>query len=234
MLKNNPYKILFGLILIPLILVLINCATVYTEKPAIKESRITPGEYTFPPYNGPKQRIQVIKFGIPADIAQKYPELAEKRVGWGLCNRIVEGFWETNRFEYIEEKEAIIKKMVEQWVLSQTGIVAEETAIKPGSLKAPEYLIYAEVFDFGVSHSEEIIGLRVEEKNTTVIGIQIRMVDVATGEFIPASATGESITRGVGTWASVDLDFDQTTVGMASQEAVNKAINILINRLPRL
>ena len=38
----------------------------------------------------------------------KYPELADKRVGWGLSNRIVEGFYDTRRFEFVEEKEAIL------------------------------------------------------------------------------------------------------------------------------
>ena len=218
------------------IFLMVNCAKVYTEGPDKEQepaSISTQSEFSFPPYNGPKTRIQVIRFGIPADIAMKYPELADKRVGWGLCNRIVEGFWETNRFEYVEEKKEIIKNLVEQWALSQTGIVTEETAIEPGSLKAPEYLVYAEVYDFGVSHSEEIMGLRVEEVNTTIIGIQIRMVNAATGEYIPASAIGEAKTKGIGIWATVDLDFDQTTVGIASQNAVNKAIIKLIKRIQK-
>ena len=212
------------------------CASVQTERPAstINQSQTVPSTgFSFPPYSGPKTRIQVVRFEIPADVTTKYPELGDKRVGWGLCNRIVEGFYQTNRFEFIEEKEEILKRMVDQWKLSQSGIVTEETAVEPGNLKAPQYLVYAEVFDFGVSHSEEVAGLRVEELNTTVIGVQIRMVNVASGEFVPASATGEARTKGVGIWASINLDFDQTTVGMASQDAVNKAIIALINRLSK-
>jgi curli biogenesis system outer membrane secretion channel CsgG len=212
------------------------CASVQTERSAsdLDQSKVTTATgFSFPTYSGPKTRIQVVRFEIPADLTTKYPELADKRVGWGLCNRIVEGFYQTNRFEFIEEKAEILNRMMDQWKLSQSGIVTEETAVEPGSLKAPQYLVYAEVFDFGVSHSEEVAGLRVEEVNTTVIGIQIRMVNVATGEFIPASATGEARTKGVGVWASVNLDFDQTTVGIASQDAVNKTIVTLINRIPQ-
>lgn len=214
-----------------LIVILAGCAAVNTERSPSAQVDQTTDVFSFPPYDGPKQRIQVVRFGIPKEIAEKYPELGDKRVGWGLCNRIVEGFWETNRFEYIEEKAEIIKRMVEQWKLSASGIVTEETAVEPGSLRAPEYLVYAEVYDFGVSHSEVIVGIAVEEVNTTVIGVQLRMVNVATGEYIPASAMGEAKTTGVGVWASVNLDFDQTTVGMASQDAINKAIYKLIRRL---
>jgi len=236
MIRNALLFIVLLLTLSFLIAVFAGCASVSTERPAsvIDQSQTaTSTGFSFPPYSGPKTRIQVVRFEIPADVTTKYPELADKRVGWGLCNRIVEGFYQTNRFEFIEEKEEILNRMMDQWKLSQSGIVTEETAVEPGSLKAPQYLVYAEVFDFGISHSEEVAGLRVEEVNTTVIGVQIRMVNVATGEFVPASATGEARTKGVGVWASVNLDFDQTTVGMASQDAVNKAIIALINRLSK-
>ena len=206
------------------------CATVSTQRSAYDRPRKA-GDFSFPAYNGPKKRIQVVRFGVPAEIAKKYPELADKRVGWGLCNRIVEGFWETSMFEYIEEKEGILDKMVEQWEISGAGIVTEETVVEPGNLRAPEYLVYAEVFDFGVSHSETLVGVAVKEVNTTVIGVQIRMVDVETGEFIPASATGTCNTAGLGVWASIDLEFDQTTVGIASQDAVYQAIIKLIDRI---
>ena len=211
------------------------CASVSTEKGPETQARKTLKQqgFTFPLYSGVKKRIQVVRFGVPADIANKYPELADKRVGWGLCNRIVDGLWQTSMFEFIEEKEEILKKMLDQWELSSTGLVAEETVIEAGSLKAPEYLVYAEVFDFGVSHSEQIVGVTAKQVDTTVIGVQIRMVDVATGQYIPASATGEAKTTGVGIWASVNLEFDQTTVGMASQDAVNEALITLINRLKK-
>ena len=51
----------------------------------------------------------------------KYPELADKRVGWDLSNRIVEGFYDTRRFEVVEEKEANLKRMLDQWNLTDTS-----------------------------------------------------------------------------------------------------------------
>ena len=231
MLKLNLVLLPFCFFAIVILVLFGGCASVSTERPQGMSSSRSAEKIEFPPYSGPKKRIQVVRFGIPADIAKKYPELADKRVGWGLCNRIVEGFWETNMFEYIEEKEEILDKMVAQWQLSGAGIVSEETAVSPGSLKAPEYLVYAEVFDFGVSHSETLVGVAVKEVNATIIGIQIRMVDVESGEFIPASASGSCKTTGVSVWASVSLDFDETTVGIASQEAVMKAIMMLVKRI---
>lgn len=184
-------------------------------------------------YDGPRTRVQVIRFGVPKEVVDKYPELADKRVGWGLCNRIVDALYTTGRFEYIEEKEAMLEKMIEQWKLSQAGIYTSETAIEAGQLKAPEYLIYAEVFDFAVGKAEQVKGMKKEDKLVTHIGIQIRMVEVKSGSYIPASGNGEATSAQSGTiWAQNRNEFDQTTVGIASQQAVDSAVKQLLERFP--
>ncbi len=223
-------KIGITALLMLFIITLTSCAVVRTEK---RDTGSRKNEITkpFPYYQGKKKRVQIIKFGIPEDIAKKYPELADKRVGFGLYNRLIDAFYETKRFEFIEEKETIIKKMVDQWALSQTGLVAEDQEIKSDGLSAPEYLIYAEVFDFAVSHEETIIGAALEKKNTTIIGIQLRVVDVKTGEYIPASGTGEAETISGSVWINPGMSFDQSTVGIATEKAVNDALRSLIKRM---
>jgi len=191
----------------------------------------TPSVASAASYQGPKTRVQVIRFGVPKDVVDKYPELADRRVGWGLCNRIVDALYTTGRFEYIEEKEAMLEKMIEQWKLSQAGIYTNETAVEAGQLKAPEYLIYAEVFDFAVSKAEHVKGVKKEQSLITRLGIQIRMVDVKTGSYIPASGNGEASSTASGTiWAQNRQEFDQSTVGIASQQAVNAAVQQLLQR----
>lgn len=210
--------------------VIISCATVSTERVQVN-SETADLTAPFPPYDGPKSRVQVVRFGIPEDIAGKYSELADKRVGWGLSNRMVEGFYDTGRFEFVEEKETILNRIVDQWKLTQAGIYAEEQPLEAGGLKAPQYLVYAEVYEFSVSHSEVLVGVAMEKSNTTIIGIQIRLVDVATGEYTPASGTGEAKSTAASVWVHADLPFDQTTVGIASQRAVNVALRNLLKRL---
>jgi curli biogenesis system outer membrane secretion channel CsgG len=210
--------------------VIVSCATVSTER---VQADYETADLTkpFPRYDGPKSRVQVVRFGIPEDLVKKYPELTEKRVGWGLSNRIVEGFFDTGRFEFVEEKETILNRIVEQWKLSQAGIYAEEKPIDAGGLTAPQYLVYAEVYDFAVSYSEVLVGVAMEKTNTTIIGIQIRMVEVATGKYTPASGTGEAKSKAASVWVNPNLPFDQTTVGLASQKAVNVALRNLLERL---
>ena len=38
----------------------------------------------FPPYQGPKQSIQVVQIRIPKSELDKWPELADRRVGYGF------------------------------------------------------------------------------------------------------------------------------------------------------
>ncbi|MDX1546273.1 MAG: CsgG/HfaB family protein [Rhodothermales bacterium] len=207
------------------------CATVKTEHDpqAFETADVS---RPFPAYDGPKARIQVVRFGIPEEIARRYQELEDRRVGFGLSNRLVETFFDTGRFEFIEEKDAMQERMAEQWVLRQGGIYAEDEPIGPeDGLTAPKYLVYAEVYDFAVSNAETVRGVASEQQKTTIVGVQIRFVDVDTGEYVPASGRGEATSVASGVWVSPDLPFDQSTVGLASQRALNVAVRNLIDRL---
>jgi len=225
---HQPFKYTL-LIITPLLCW--GCARVTTSVPATASTQqavtiINDG------YNGQKKRVQVVSFDLPDTLLKRYPELKEKRIGWGLANRLVDAFYETNRFQFVEEKESMLDKVMKNWALSESGAVSEASQIKTDGLTAPEYLVYAEVFDFSVSNTASINGLVAKRQATTCIGIQIRLVDVATGEYIPASGTGDAVVSTNGTmWATGNNDFNQSTVGIASQTAINTAVNTLIKRL---
>lgn len=213
----------------------IGCASVQTESTSYGNEPAAPAaepvEQAYPAYWGPKQLVQVVSFGIPAAVLVKYPDLAEKRVGFGLCNRIVEELYETNRFDYVEEKDAFLKRMIELWTAEEAGIlVKDETHTR--DVKAPDYVVYAEVFDFGVSSQERIVGVKKREATVTKIGVQIRFVDTKTMRFIPASATGESVReKGGNVFGAADTNFDETAVGEAAQQALKRALAKGLKRL---
>jgi curli biogenesis system outer membrane secretion channel CsgG len=206
------------------------CASVSQSHPPQEDTTLAPAE--FAAYDGPKTRLQVIRFGVGDEVRTQYPELAHKRVGWGLCNRVVDILYETNRFTFVEEKQKMLDRMLETWKLSLSGAVAESTAVRPNTLNAPEYLVYAEVFDFSVGNRETVTGLSVQQDDITRIGIQLRLVDVETGRYIPASGTGEvTVTKNARVWAPTAEQFDQSTVGRASNEALYRAVHTLVSRM---
>jgi hypothetical protein len=212
---------LFGLSLL-----LSSCGTLATEKSAGLDTPIEP----FPFYAGTRSRVQVIQLGIPDDIVRKYPELAEKRVGWGMYERIIDTFYETGRFALIEEKADIQDRILKQWELSLSGLVINDQIPAEQGLAAPEYLVYAEVYEFSTSDAEAVLGLAAQKDRSTIVGIQLRLVRVADGSYVPASGMGEAATVSAGVWAP-GLDFDQSTVGIATERAVHQAVASLLKRM---
>lgn len=214
------------------VLFLASCATVSTEKSAAVLQAQTVQDTGFPPYSGERKRVQIIRFGIPPEIAAQYPELSEKRIGWGLYNTVLDEFYDTKRFEFVEEKEAIRERIMQNWALSQTGLVAEEQQVDQSKgLAMPQYLVYGEVFDFSVSTSEKIVGVSMEKVNATQVGVQLRLVDVSSGEYVPSSGTAEATTTAKTVWIVADQPFDQSTVGLATKRAVHAAVLALLNRM---
>jgi curli biogenesis system outer membrane secretion channel CsgG len=205
------------------------CASVGTSSQALQKNN--------PPalndgYSGPKKRVQVVSFDLPDTLLKRYPELREKRIGWGIANRLIDAFYETNRFQFIEEKDAMLGKILKNWALTQTGAISDSSAVKSEGLTAPQFLVYAEVFDFSIGSFEEVLTVSAKQQKVIHIGIQIRLVDIATGEFIPATGIGEeSVTKTSVVWASSGETFGQSVVGKATQAAVTNAVFTLIKRL---
>jgi curli biogenesis system outer membrane secretion channel CsgG len=232
MYRTFSYRLILLALASVISLTLMSCASVSTERRTSSFEK-GDGAKPFPAYSGAKQRIQVVQINLPKTIAEQYGELREKRVGFGLANRLVETLYETNRFEYIEEKDVVVKKMAEKWEASTTDIVDPKTAIEPGSVKIPEYLVYAEVYDFAVNNDELVVGVVGKKTKTTVIGVQVRFVDVKTGEFVPGSGSGEAKSDMMTLLIPKGLAFDATTVGQASQAALNIAVRNALERLDK-
>ena len=183
-------------------------------------------------WDGPRNRLQIVQFDIPEETLNSYPELAEKRVGWGICSRLIDAMYETGRFEFVEEKDDMIERIMGNWAMSQSGAVDESTQIEAGGLRAPEYLVYAEVFDFSVDTEETLVTVAARQNRITRIAIQVRMVDVETGEFVPSSGTGEvEVSQSAVVFSPDRESFHQSTVGQATQMAVNRAVNRLMARI---
>jgi len=186
---------------------------------------------SFPPYNGPKRRVQVVQINIPADDIRRYPELAEKRVGFGLSNILVETLYDTNRFTFLEEKEQVLKRLVELWELTQDGILVKNPTAPETALQAPDFLVYAEIFDFVACSPVEKIGFLGKNLTcVTSVGVQVRIGNTATSEYIPGttdplSPEGKYVhTVNISLFGDARRAFDQSAVGKATLKATRYAV----------
>ncbi len=185
------------------------------------------------PTPGKTRTIQVVLVRIPKEDVDRYPELLEKRVGFGINSILVETLFDAQRFRFLEEKETILKRLVEQQILTENGVLYRDK-VKEG-LPAPELLAYADIFDFVSCSQEEVIRLMQRQLAcTTKVSVQVRIVETATGEYLPGSAQGEHTQRAApeGIWGKLTLPFDQSAVGKATWQATCGAVNQVLQRLP--
>jgi len=182
-------------------------------------------------YDGEPEGIQLIQISINENILNAYPELRDKRVGFGMTNRIIEVLEEAGRFYFVEEKDEVINKMVKEWERSVSGLLEEELNV--GKFATTKWFAYAEIYDFAVSNQEEIVRRKAKLKNTTMVGIQVRLVNVETGRYITGSGLGTSAKEGEGVLKNLDMSFDQSTVSFATTGAVITAVANVLRRLEK-
>ena len=182
-------------------------------------------------FDGEPEGIQLIQITIPQTILNQYPELRDKRVGFGVTNRIIEVLEEAGRFYFVEEKEEVINKMVQEWERSVSGLLEEELSV--GKFATTKWFAYAEIYDFAVSNQEEISRRKAKLKNTTMVGIQVRLVNVETGRYITGSGLGTSSKEGEGVLKNLDMSFDQSTVSYATTGAVITAVANVLRRMEK-
>ena len=196
---------------------------------------------SFPPPRGPQHRIQVVEIKIPAEDVKQYPELAEKRVGFGLSSILVETLFDTGRYIFLEEKEQILKRLVELWELTEDGILVKNPAAAKTALQAPEFLVYAEVFDFAACSPSERISVTYKQLScVTSVGVQVRITKAATSEYIPGSTDplspqGKYVhTVQTSLFGKVDMPFDQSAVGKTTLKATRYAVLQALRRVDQV
>ena len=148
-----------------------------------------------------------------------------------MTNRIIEVLEEAGRFYFVEEKDEVINKMVKEWERSVSGLLEEELNV--GKFATTKWFAYAEIYDFAVSNQEEISRRKAKLKNTTMVGIQVRLVNVETGRYITGSGLGTSAKEGEGVLKNLDMSFDQSTVSIATTGAVITAVANVLRRLEK-
>jgi curli biogenesis system outer membrane secretion channel CsgG len=219
-----------AVILVLISLAFFGCtASIKTEKYTAQFEKAKSGPKEV--YNGPKQTVQISDLKVNKELWEAWPELREKRVGMGISNRIIENFEETGRFEFAEEKEAVLNKVIDVWEKEADGLGDGKTKIQVGSLRLPKYIVYAEIYDFAVSYGETYENGKIEKTNTTIVGIQIRVVRTDNSQYIVASGQGTSTQVGEGFFKDPNMQFDMSTVGISTQKALEVATDNLIQRM---
>ena len=193
--------------------------------------------YSIPEYNGDPVPVALLNIGVTEDILSMYPELRDYRVGLGLTNITVAFLDETFRFEFVETRDEIKDRMVNQYKASQKGFTANDVNIM-GKITLAKYFIYIEIYDFSISE-DETINLKDGIKNTLVtrLGMQVRAVDAETGLYMTGSGLGKATTTRELTFLNDDnleeVAFNQSSIGVSTRKALETAVAKIVKRMLR-
>jgi hypothetical protein len=219
---------ILGSLLIALLLVGCGTMKTTTEGDAIEKVDIS----TVSDYDGEKIAVQVTSIDL-TKLFELYPTLAEKNVGLGFAESVLDYLDETGRFIFTEEKSELKQKMVTQFKASKKGVFDSPVDGK-GKIKAARYFVYVTVADFAVDENEVAEGFKSKVEVTTFIRLQVRFVDAETGQVRIASGEGESKKIGEGFLKSLDdMKFSQSTVGKASRKSLETATAKVVEKLIR-
>ncbi len=179
-------------------------------------------------------KVQVVRLGLAPEVVRDWPDLRDKRLGFGLSNRIVDALYDSGWFRFLEEREAVVERIVDQW----DKVINRDDLYRPKQLEGlevPDFLVYGEIFEFSTGREEHVTGLSGESRATTRLGIQLRFASVATSEFIPASAVGEALSdEDVRTlFTHSRANFSESAIGQATQAALDQAVPQLLRRIER-
>jgi curli biogenesis system outer membrane secretion channel CsgG len=178
-----------------------------------------------------KKRVAVVAFEDRAGYGHN--------IGKGVSDMLITALVETDRYLVIERSE--LDEVLKEQGLGQSGAVTPQSAAQVGKLLGIEVMITGSVTEFGEKKSEvggglgSLSGFNIGVSTKTArVAVDIRMVNVNTGEIIAAkSAVGEDATTGLDNVGIADIDFhnsdtwDNTQLGIASREAINQCVEYI-------
>ncbi|MDH7569276.1 MAG: hypothetical protein QHJ73_06790 [Armatimonadota bacterium] len=176
----------------------------------------------------------VLPLSLRPEVAQRYPELKQRRVSLGLHNRVLRAVSTHPECRLQEINPEVLQALELQWWVSGNGVPPAEDVVAQARdfSRTLDWVVYGEVFSFAVHQREKLQGLSGSVGYEVTVGVQLRAVcpRTETTRYYVASGMG----REVGDWEAwkgSDADFTQTFVGKAVQKAVETAWPALLHDL---
>ncbi len=165
-------------------------------------------------------------------------EWEDLRIGMGLRAILSQELFETGHFELLEEKAEIREQLralsrgLWEEGLRQDG--AETRLLAGVGALQPDYVAYGKVVYFGRPRSRANIGPVRRNRQTIEIGLELTMLEVASGRRTIAEARGKAQTVATSAFFVYQEDrveLDESAVGTATRKAMSQAVEELMEKL---
>ena len=165
--------------------------------------------------------LKIVEVKFNKDVEDRYPELGEKRVAFGLTQELQNVVSYVGRFNLIEADRDNQLAMLNDLKANQAKI------------DKAKYWGYVTIYDFAQNLKEEIKGGKVETINETIVGIQVKMVNLENTQYVVGSGQGRASTIGKGFLMNPDMSWNQSSLSSASNKAMETAVVNVIKAIDR-
>ncbi len=165
--------------------------------------------------------LKIVEVKFNRDVEERYPELGEKRVAFGLTQELQNVVSYVGRFNLIEADRDNQLAMLNDLKANQAKI------------DKAKYWGYVTIYDFAQNLKEEIKGGKVETINETIVGIQVKMVNLENTQYVVGSGQGRASTIGKGFLMNPDMSWNQSSLSSASNKAMETAVVNVIKAIDR-
>ncbi|MCK5583451.1 MAG: hypothetical protein KAI33_06655 [Elusimicrobiales bacterium] len=186
---------------------------------SVKETERVKSKYT-----GPKRRIGVVEFSNKT-------AYGKGRLGGSASDILITELVKSGKF-IVVERGRMEKLMAEQKFQAQ-GTVDSRTAVKLGKIMGLEAIVLGTVSQFGVKTEGHDYLIKQGKRQIAEVTVEIRVVDVETGQVILADS-GKGITKrkwgsflGMGTKGG----YDETLEGDALRASIVQFVDNIMNQL---
>jgi hypothetical protein len=183
---------------------------------------------------GGQDKKSLIVAGVTNEI--KDERWHDRRIGFGLANLIAESFFDSGLFTLLEEKEEIkeqLKNIREKlWMLSEEAIDLQQAASLAGQSGA-EMMAYGRAVSFKTPSQSVSFGPVHSRTKITEIKVEVVLRDLKSEMQFTAEGKGRAKTTSKSVIFEYredrdEINFDKTTVGEATKEAVAEAVTKLL------
>ena len=165
--------------------------------------------------------LKIVEVKFNKDVEERYPELGEKRVAFGLTQELQNVVSYVGRFNLIEADRDNQLAMLNDLKANQAKI------------DKAKYWGYVTIYDFAQNLKEEIKGGKVQTINETIVGIQVKMVNLENTQYVVGSGQGRASTIGKGFLMNPDMSWNQSSLSSASNKAMETAVVNVIKAIDR-
>jgi len=173
---------------------------------------------------GPKRRIGVVDF-------ENKTTYGQARLGTAASDILITELVKSEKFIVVERDK--INKILDEQKLQQTGIIDSATAVQVGKILGLNAIVTGSVSQFGVKTGGSEYILAQSKQQVAECTVDIRVVDVETGQILYADSGKGVAKRATGSVLGLGTrsGYDETLEGEALRAAIVKFVDNIISQV---